>query len=150
MVLLIILILFIYGTFKTPINKKWSVYVYDILICFISFIFHSFISADQGGHAGTLIAYIYITMLLPILIVIKFIINTIFILLKFNYHYHIISMFLLLSFLCYLSTTNDDHLYRFFNISNSYSYFYKSIVFNIFLLILYYKKWTNFNNSNRV
>lgn len=122
---------------------------YSYMFHFLYFPFFYFCRPRRTcGYVDSL--YIYITMLLPILIVIKFIINTIFILLKFNYHYHIISMFLLLSFLCYLSTTNDDHLYRFFNISNSYSYFYKSIVFNIFLLILYYKKWTNFNNSNRV
>lgn len=137
---LIFLSLFIYGCFKIPINK-WSIYVYDILICLISFIFHSFFSADQNGKAGTLIAYIYITMLLPILIIIKFIVNALFVYFKLNYWYYIISMLILLLFLSYLAIPNDDSHHRFFNTSNSLSYFYKYTISNLFLLFLYYKKW---------
>jgi len=89
MILLILLCFIIYGTFKIPMNKKWSIYVYDILICFIS-LFYALISADQEhGRAGTLIAYIYITMLLPIMIITKFIINMVKLRLWFSYRFYV-------------------------------------------------------------
>lgn len=37
MIFIVLLCFIIDGTFKIPMNKKWSIYVYDILICFISF-----------------------------------------------------------------------------------------------------------------
>ena len=133
MILLVLLCFMIYGTFKISINKKWSIYLYDILFCLISFIFYALISADQNnGHGGALIAYFYITVLLPIMIITKFIIN-----------FHIVSMCILLIFLVYLSAPNNDHSYRFFNLSNSSVYFYKSVIFHLFLFLLYYNKWTN-------
>ena len=145
MILLVLLCFIIYGTFKIPMNKKWSIYVYDILICFIS-LFYALISADQDhGRAGALIAYFYITVLLPIMIITKFIINMVFSYLNLDYGFHIVSMCILLIFLVYLSAPNNDHLYRFFNLSNSSVYFYKSVIFHLFLFLflLYYNKWTN-------
>ena len=145
MILLVLLCFIIYGTFKIPMNKKWSIYVYDILICFIS-LFYSLISADQDhGRAGALIAYFYITVLLPIMIITKFIINMVFSYLNLDYGFHIVSMCILLIFLVYLSAPNNDHSYRFFNLSNSSVYFYKSVIFHLFLFLflLYYNKWTN-------
>lgn len=121
MILIVLLCLIIYGTFKIPMNKKWSIYLYDILFCLISFIFYALISADQehGSGAGALIIYIYITMLLPIMIITKFIINMVFSYLNLDYGFHIVSMCILLIFLVYLSAPNNDHSYRFFNLSNS-------------------------------
>ena len=145
MILLVLLCFIIYGTFKIPMNKKWSIYVYDILICFIS-LFYALISADQDrGRAGALIAYFYITVLLPIMIITKFIINMVFSYLNLDYGFHIVSMCILLIFLVYLSAPNNDHSYRFFNLSNSSVYFYKSVIFHLFLFLflLYYNKWTN-------
>ena len=65
MILLVLLCFMIYGTFKIPMNKKWSIYLYDILFCLISFIFYALISADQehGSGAGALIIYIYIMIM---------------------------------------------------------------------------------------
>ena len=139
MILIVLLCFIIYGTFKIPMNKKWSIYVYDILICFISF-FYALISADQE-HG--IIAYIYITMLLPIMIITKFIINMFFSYLNLDYGFHIVSMCILLIFLVYLSAPNNDHSYRFFNLSNSSIYFYKSVIFHLFLFLLYHNKWAN-------
>ena len=115
MILLVLLCFIIYGTFKIPMNKKWSIYLYDILFCLISFIFYALISADQehGSGAGALIIYIYITMLLPIMIITKFIINMVFSYLNLDYGFHIVSMCILLIFLVYLSAPNNDHSYRF-------------------------------------
>ena len=76
------------------------------------FFFYALISADQEhGRAGTLIAYI--TMLLPIMIITKFIINMFFSYLNLDYGFHIVSMCILLIFLVYLSAPNNDHSYRF-------------------------------------
>ena len=143
MILIVLLCLIIYGTFKIPMNKKWS--IYDILFCLISFIFYALISADQehGSGAGALIIYIYITMLLPIMIITKFIINIVFSYLNLDYGFHIVSMCILLIFLVYLSAPNNDHSYRFFNLSNSSIYFYKSVIFHLFLFLLYHNKWAN-------
>ena len=114
MILLVLLCFMIYGTFKISINKKWSIYLYDILFCLISFIFYALISADQNnGHGGALIAYFYITVLLPIMIITKFIINMVFSYLNLDYGFHIVSMCILLIFLVYLSAPNNDHSYRF-------------------------------------
>lgn len=145
MILIVLLCFMIYGTFKIPMNKKWSIYLYDILFCLISFIFYALISADQehGSGAGALIIYIYITMLLPIMIITKFIINMVFSYLNLDYGFHIVSMCILLIFLVYLSAPNNDHSYRFFNLSNSPVYFYKSVIFHLFLFLLYYNKWAN-------
>ena len=107
------------------------------------FFFYALISADQEhGRAGTLIAYI--TMLLPIMIITKFIINMFFSYLNLDYGFHIVSMCILLIFLVYLSAPNNDHSYRFFNLSNSSVYFYKSVIFHLFLFLLYYNKLGNY------
>ena len=90
MILIVLLCFIIYGTFKIPMNKKWSIYVYDILFCLISFIFYALISADQEhGRAGALIAYFYITVLLPIMIITKFIINMVKLRLWFSYRFYV-------------------------------------------------------------
>ena len=63
--------------------------------------------------------------------------------LNLDYGFHIVSMCILLIFLVYLSAPNNDHSYRFFNLSNSSIYFYKSVIFHLFLFLLYHNKWAN-------
>lgn len=64
--------------------------------------------------------------------------------LNLDYGFHIVSMCILLIFLVYLSAPNNDHSYRFFNLSNSSVYFYKSVIFHLFLFLLYYNKLGNY------
>ena len=132
------------GLLKYLLTKNGAYIFMTFFFALFLLFFYALISADQNnGHGGALIAYFYITVLLPIMIITKFIINMVFSYLNLDYGFHIVSMCILLIFLVYLSAPNNDHSYRFFNLSNSSVYFYKSVIFHLFLFLLYHNKWAN-------
>ena len=113
-----------------------------MIFLFALFLFFMLLFQQTKNMVGQV--HIYITMLLPIMIITKFIINMFFSYLNLDYGFHIVSMCILLIFLVYLSAPNNDHSYRFFNLSNSSVYFYKSVIFHLFLFLLYYNKLGNY------